>query len=200
MARARASSSLPGQENDVQNGLQNVQNDVVSPAVISSATASESEDVGRAPPKVALFMTASLPAPLTPPSPSKVLLKASASALTASPSAPLKPPLMFGPDPSQLATLQELLDYDRQMLARKAVAKQRRMSSSGAQSAELEMPLIIQRSLDFLMEKGLNAEGTLSITRMILIIQDCFVFQEPRTSSRNGSPNSTADSVTLSTL
>lgn len=66
-----------------------------------------------------------------------------------------------------LATLQELLDYDRQMLARKAAVRQRLHSrqdsdvSFSQPEVELEMPLIIQKSLDFLMEKGLNAEGNL---------------------------------------
>jgi hypothetical protein len=41
------------------------------------------------------------------------------------------------------ATLQQLLDYERTKYP----------------DLHIEVPLVIQRSLDFLMEKGLNAEG-----------------------------------------
>lgn len=100
-----------------------------------------------------------------------------------------KPPMMFGSDPSQLATLQELLDYDRHMLARKSVKRrhhhQYQDSSDSAPTpstshGELEMPLIIQKSLEFLMEKGLNAEGkfvvVVTFTVLLVVVVAVVIF------------------------
>ncbi len=64
-------------------------------------------------------------------------------------SAPLPSPRPLGdPNAPKIfgeggATLQQLLDYERTKFP----------------NLKIEVPLVIQRSLDFLMEKGLNAEG-----------------------------------------
>jgi hypothetical protein len=92
--------------------------------------------------------------------------------------------MIFGPDPSQLATLQRLLDYDRNKLAHKEKVKRRQHlkedieSSDAPKTIELDMPLIVQRSLDFLMEKGLNAEGTFStlVYLLLCLLFACFLW------------------------